>query len=179
MNASEGFGVPPPPAPPPARWSIVYPKPGLPIDCVMVSDAWLGCECHWWQPPGGEEARTVLCGKPDKCVCLHETVPDKWVCYAGVMLFKSRARAVITLSRNGLHSLLDLAGNRETLRGLPVTFSRLNAHANSPARACYLARDWPGPLPPNFDLAPTLQAVYGKDEVDAYLAKLGRKDGVV
>lgn len=179
MLPSDGFGAQVPCGPVVQRWNIIYPKPGEPLHVVITSHHWLGFDTHWIAAHGDFKGRTILCEKPDACVCQSEQLPDKWHGYIGVVGFSTHKPAVVSLTKKSLHSLLDLAGERETLRGLPVTFSRLNSHVNSPARALYLARDWPGPLPPVFDLVPSLEPLYGRAAIAAYLARHGLKDGAV
>ena len=165
MREIVGGGVPPPLPRQGERWSVVSPRPGEPLELVVVGNTWLGMDCHWWTPPQATCPRSTLCLAPQACICLSEVVPDKWHGYLAVALWRTGRPAVLSLTQLGVDCLIDAAGDVKTLRGIPLVLARQSSHRSSKISATKNPKRWTYRLPDSFDLLPSLEPVFGVKEI--------------
>lgn len=168
MREIVGVGTPIPVTPTRQRWSVVSPRPGEDLECVVVGNTWLGLDCHWWQPPGCKGPRSTLCLRPEACICLSDAVPDKWHGYLAIVLWRTALPAVLSLTQMGVDCIIDACPNVKSLRGQGLVLSRATTHASSKIRAVKSPKRWTYRLPEPFDLLPSLEPIYGAKEVSVW-----------
>lgn len=161
-------GAAPPAGERPPVFKVVYPSTERPLEIVVVNPAWLGLDCHWHKPPGWARERTTLCLAPDSCVCLSEVVPNKWHGYLGAARWSDGQRVIVSITDRTARSIADVVGSTLSLRGVCLILKRKSGHKCSPVVAELNPKRWSYPLPPQFDVLPSLAALYGQKEIEAW-----------
>jgi hypothetical protein len=179
MSVLSGMGDGLPVAPVKRGWKVIYPKPGEPIEGVLLGNSYLGLNAHWVRTPGTTHGRTVPCWLPDKCACHDAHLPAKWYAYLPLARFRDKLPCVLTLTQFPLLNLLAQAPDPHRLRGMSILVARSNSHPQSTASVMRMSREWVGTLPPNFDLFPSLEPMYGADFIRRFCERTGLKGGEV
>lgn len=162
---------------PAPKYRVVYPTPGNDLILKLLDHAWLGVDCHWLPASNGKPGRTILCSLPDACTCQTNPLPCKWQAYIGITSCRSKDVAILSLTQRGVDALMTVAGDERSLRGLKVSCRRATDHPSSRLVFHVLVEDKPQPCPPSFDLLPSLEAIYGRDALNAWAARNLKKDG--
>lgn len=161
MSVKKGLGAPVPLRVGPRRYRVIYPTPGQPIVAVILSDTWLGLNCHWVSSAQSPRPRTVLCTAPNWCICSSTPTPIKWHGYLAIARLVDQAIGIISISPTTVETLKKLSENRTTLRGMVIEFRKRTSHPNSPIVGVYTSREWVGQLPDAPDIVPSLEPLYG------------------
>lgn len=156
---------------------VSYPRPGKPLEGVIVSATWVQIATHWDTSSGGRSARTVVCHHPEPCVHCEGNQPQKWHAYVGFQLFQFTIPMIVSLTKKGATSLARASGDPESFRGITLILKRTTDHPNSPILAEPSPKRWLQRLPDDFDLLPSLRAIYGDEAIDAWERRNKRKDG--
>lgn len=177
MNWKEGRGDRPPSVRPAPKYRIVYPRPGKPLTVVILDHTFVGFDSHWIPSADRKTGRTILCNLPDPCTCQGVSLPCKWHCYLGVTSCIGPDLGVLSLTLRGLHALQAVAGEDASLRGTKISIHRATDHPSSRVVIHVLVDGANKVVPPSFDLLPSLEAVYGKDNLAQWYSRNRGKDG--
>lgn len=161
-------GRQPPATPPDPVYTVVHVGVERALEVVVVNASWLGMDCHWLKPPGYARERTTLCLAPDTCVCLHEAVPNKWHGYLGCLRWSDGQRIILSITDSTALSISKAVGVGGSLRGTGLVLKRKSGHKCSPVVAELNPKRWAYPLGPEFDVLPSLEALYGRKEIAAW-----------
>lgn len=172
MGKPTGIGDPMPSGAAGPRPSVVYPRPGQPLEVLILSDSWWGCDCHWIPPTESHPARSVLCELPDGCHWCDQHRPFKWHGYIPVVLVNRMSLAVLSSTKTGMLSILDATGHPASLRGSMLVITRATSHPSSVARAEASQKTWRQPVPKAFDPLGSLEGIYGANAVDRWRARI-------
>jgi len=177
MVQLNGRGDARPQGPKPLVLPVLIVPPGPAITVVVISESWVGMHTHWWRHPNEQVPRTVLCTAPQQCVCLSEAgVPNKWHCYLPVVRLSDLRLGVLSLTDDTLTGLLTLSQDEIDLRGTVWDLKRSTEHKSSRIIAGRSERRYGRPLLDRFSVRPTLEAVYGKRQLDAWAANHPEED---
>jgi len=180
MGNISGRGAPLPSGPRPLVVPILIVGPTQPVEVVVVSHSWLALVCHWYQLPGERCKRTVLCTAPAKCICLSEVgVPVKMHCYLAVTRFSNYLPGILSLTPDGVQSMLGVYPDAVTLRGSTYRLTRSSLHRSSRVKSEASPMRWLRPLMDNFSVLPSLEAIYGKPSLDLWRELHPGEDGIV
>jgi len=178
MAGISGRGAPLPDASKSHRYPIVIVPPDRAMEVVIVSESWLGMRCHWGIGAPGTSPRSWLCTAPESCICLSEVdVPIKWHSYLSVVTVHNMRPAILSLTTDGINSILDASEHCKTLRGLVMVLKRAGKHKSARVIAEPSERRFLRQLPERWCHFPTLEAVYGKPAMDAWRGLYPQEDG--
>lgn len=143
-----------PPASNPTAVPVLSPKPGLPVDVLVLSNELTTVWVHWI------EGRTVPCVE-EPCPHQVEAGPRRWKAYLACWEPRWRRRVVVELSATAARSLLGKAASLPPLRGRRLQLARTGQKANSSVSAS--CEPWQGSvgIPPDFPVWPVLAMMWG------------------
>lgn len=147
-------------APMPARlpfYEIVSAKPGQVLRFVCLSRKLLSVETHW----DGKFTQPHMDPESD-CPNCRQNRPRRWKAYLAALGADSRTVSIVEITQQAVLHCAELRDQGRLLRGWAFSLRRKGSRCNGPVFVePWSARVDSAALPPEFDLRPHLERMWG------------------
>lgn len=161
-------GAQPPGEGGPPKYDVIAPQPGETFDLTFINDLVVGVWTHWvWATPDRKKGRSWKCYKDEEGECeLCGKQRRQWLGWIAVAQHPSKTKAVLRMAGESANVFKRIIGPSGKPRGRRLEVSRPRGGKTTALTFYDNMRPALDPLPPEFNVAPTVCLVLGCESID-------------